>query len=477
MPDSPTHRVLVIEDDPDMRENLRDILAMDGCEVETAATLAEVASRTDWSGFWVIILDWRLPDGDARALLPELTRLAPDAGVIISTGTRDLDGAILALRHGAVDYILKPINADALRASVRRILRQKQSDQALRTSQRRMQALFDCTLDAILLIDDEGTPVDANPAALALFGRTRSEMLEAPVRTLISPRSQSVFDDLWSGFLSDGRRSRELKIRRGNEEVDVEYHAVAHVLPGLHLSVLRDVTERRQAQEQLLQAGRLAAIGEAMAGLAHESRNALQRSQACLEMLSRRVGDRPEAADLIARVQRAQDDLHRLYEEVREYAAPVRLSMREIRLDDSLRSVWDELSIARRGRDARMRFLSGPAATCEADSFSLRQVFRNILENSLSACADPVEIDVSIEETRFRSRPAVTVSIQDNGPGMTPEQRQKIFEPFFTTKTHGTGLGMAIARRIVEAHGGEIRVGDSGHPGALLLITLPRFHP
>ena len=67
--------------------------------------------------------------------------------------------------------------------------------------------------------------------------------------------------------------------------------------------------------------------------------------------------------------------------------------------------------------------------------------------------------------------------MSDNGPGIGPEQRSKVFDPFFTTKAKGTGLGMAIARRIVEAHGGRIAVGDADGPGAVFLITLPRGCP
>jgi two-component system, LuxR family, sensor kinase FixL len=66
------------------------------------------------------------------------------------------------------------------------------------------------------------------------------------------------------------------------------------------------------------------------------------------------------------------------------------------------------------------------------------------------------------------------VSVHDNGPGLSPEQRQKIFEPFFTTKTKGTGLGMAIVKRIMEAHGGKIAVGTGDGPGAEIVLTLPR---
>ena len=104
-------------------------------------------------------------------------------------------------------------------------------------------------------------------------------------------------------------------------------------------------------------------------------------------------------------------------------------------------------------------------------------MFRNVLDNALAACADPVQIVVRCAETTIDGRPALRVSIADNGPGLTAEQKQQIFEPFFTTKTKGTGLGMAIAKRIVEAHGGAIVANTAAGGGAEIRITLPRAAP
>jgi signal transduction histidine kinase len=102
------------------------------------------------------------------------------------------------------------------------------------------------------------------------------------------------------------------------------------------------------------------------------------------------------------------------------------------------------------------------------------QVLRNILENALGACTDPVEINVEWAEAELSGRPAVRVTVRDNGLGLTSEQRKNLFEPFYTTKTEGTGLGMAIVKRIVEAHEGLIEVGPDEGRGATILITLPR---
>jgi signal transduction histidine kinase len=358
-------RVLVVDDDPDAQANLRDILELDDYEVALAGSAAEALAGADWDRTGAIILDRLLPDGTAEELLPRLKELAPHADVLIVTGHSDLQGAIAALRQGAADYILKPINADALRASLARVAERQ---------------------------------------------RLQSQL--------------------------------------------------------------------KQAQEQALQSARLAAIGQMMTGLAHESGNALARSQACLEMLALEVQDRPEALDLIQRVQKAQDHLRQLYEEVRGYAAPLRLEREVWDVSGVWRQAWANLAVQRQGRDAELREqTAGVDLRCPVDHFRLEQVFRNMFENSLAACRGPVRLTVACAGAELAGRPALRVAVRDNGPGLSPEQRQRIFDPFFTTKTKGTGLGMAIAKRITDAHGGQIAVGNAAGPGAEILITLPRDVP
>jgi signal transduction histidine kinase len=263
-----------------------------------------------------------------------------------------------------------------------------------------------------------------------------------------------------------------------------DYYAELHVSPVFDaagrvtnfVSTQRDITARKRAEERMLQAQRLAAIGEMVAGLAHESRNALQRSKACLEMLAMEVEDRPEALDLVARVNKAQDHLHHLYEEVRSYAAPLKLKRETVNLADVWRDCWSHLELMRSEKRVELVEPAGEAPLVEADLFALGQVFRNIFENAIVACPEAGEVTVSWRRTRLEERPAVEVAICDNGPGLNPEQAQRIFDPFFTTKTKGTGLGMAIAKRIVEAHGGRIAVGVNCG-GAQILLTLPTVQP
>src|SRR5262249_48338756 len=113
--------------------------------------------------------------------------------------------------------------------------------------------------------------------------------------------------------------------------------------------LLRDIRAHLRAEESLRQAERLAAIGQMVTGLTHESRNALQRSQACLELLTLEVREQPSALDLISRIQKAQDHLHQLFEDVREYAASIRLERRPCNLPDIWREAWSHLQAAWRG--------------------------------------------------------------------------------------------------------------------------------
>lgn len=231
----------------------------------------------------------------------------------------------------------------------------------------------------------------------------------------------------------------------------------------------------KENQRKLLQSERLAAIGEMVTGLTHESRNVLQRTHACLDLLVQEIQDRPEAVALIGRIEEAQDQLHVLYEQVREYAAPIRIKRGSHQLNKILASAWESLALLREGTKAD--FVQNPNALdllCDVDAFAIEQVFRNIFENSLAACGKTAEIKVHYAEGKIAADAALQVIVTDNGPGLDQDQMARIFDPFYTTKTRGTGLGMAIAKRLVEAHGGAMEAGSATGGGARIVVILPR---
>ncbi|MEX2187091.1 MAG: protoglobin domain-containing protein [Pirellulales bacterium] len=251
------------------------------------------------------------------------------------------------------------------------------------------------------------------------------------------------------------------------------------------LAVGQDITKIKTAQHQALQAERLATIGQMSTGLAHESRNALQRIQASAEMLELEVEGNPEAMKLLRGIQHAQDHMHRLFDEVRGYAGAIALDRSPCRVADVWREAWELLATQRQDRAVELRQCpSCGDIRLSIDRFRMMQVFRNLLENALAACDDPacIEIDCKLDAAidlansdnpRRAHRHGWRITFRDNGPGMNAEQRKRAFEPFFTTKPKGTGLGMSIAQRIVEAHGGRIEIGESNAAGTEILIHLP----
>lgn len=237
------------------------------------------------------------------------------------------------------------------------------------------------------------------------------------------------------------------------------------------------LSEIESAQEKVLANERLAAIGQMVAGLAHESRNAFQRSHACLAELTLDLQQMPDSLQLVRKVQKALDDLNFLLEEVREYSAPINLERRDCNLETIVKETWQEILEAKQREvfpDITISSSKDVPDHVYVDCDRLGQVIRNLLENAIFACSDPGRIDVDIcVASQPNLAPNFVVSVSDNGKGVPAENREEVFTPFFTTKTKGTGLGLAICRRIAEAHLGSLRVDESDSGGARFLLSIP----
>lgn len=473
--------VLIIEDDPDTRANLADILTLDGHRCDSVGSFQEALEFLGTKRASAVILDRQLPDGTADDFIPRIKQHSPELPIVVVTGYPDIENAIESLRVGAYDYLLKPVNAEALRASLRRIAERQVYVEQLRNQRDFAEEIIELAQAIVLILDADGGVVRYNSYMQELSGIPLDQALGKDcIELFVHPEDASANRDLLAE-VAQGRRIRGYEARlvtRGGGERIIDWSATLlpagqHGVGGI-LAIGHDITDLRAAQEKLVQGERLAAIGEMMTGLAHESRNAFQRSQACLEMLALDLDGNPDSLKTIHRIQAALDHLRGLYEQVRGYAAPIKLQRQGTEFGALVKRTWSHLEHVWKGTDVELDLrdeLEGNRV--ELDGYQLEQVIRNLFENAIDACQARGKILVRL---RAVSTPFVGVElvVEDEGPGVPVAIRDRIFEPFFTTKTRGTGLGMAISKRIVEAHGGTIELAPEGDRGAVFVIRLPK---
>jgi PAS domain S-box-containing protein len=399
----------------------------------------------------------------------------------------------------------------------RDISARRQVERALRESSVFARVTLDALVANVCVLDEQGNIVAVNKSwrhfarensltmrdngvganylavcdAAAFEGSQDAAEFSAAIRNVLAGKQESFYreysifigsEQLW--FLGRVTRFPGQGTRRAvitHEDIS-SLKKAQRELQMLNETLEQRVAERTEevvrAQEAVRRSERLAELGQMTAVLSHESRNALQRIQTAMDLLERRVKDNPEALRFIEETRRAQVDLRRVHEEVRGYAAPIVLEIAGHSLPEVWRQAWTSLEPQRRGRfTALLENFDADDTLCYVDAFRLQQVFRNLLENSLAACPDPVQIFVDCKPDWVEDQEAIRVSVRDNGPGLNAEQHERFFEPFYTTKPRGTGLGTAIVKRIVEAHGGRIWAEPPRGSGLEIVFMLPKGSP
>lgn len=232
------------------------------------------------------------------------------------------------------------------------------------------------------------------------------------------------------------------------------------------------IERQRCLEEQALRHSRLAAMGEMAATLAHEVRNPLGAMELFTGMLAEEVGDRPEACRLAGQIAGCIADLNHLVTNILDYTRlpePRRalVELDEL-IDDALAGSGPAL-----GPGIRVERAGVHGASCALDRGLLLQTLLNLFRNAGEAMEGQGTLRIAIEPAgRW-----VRVTVADTGPGIPAGREETIFAPFFTTKERGTGLGLAVARAAVAAHGGTLAIRPRPTPearGAVFVLTLPQ---
>jgi signal transduction histidine kinase len=229
-----------------------------------------------------------------------------------------------------------------------------------------------------------------------------------------------------------------------------------------------DITERKQVEERLRTAERLAAIGELAAMIGHDLRNPLTGITAAAYYLRTNVGTLLDAKgkEMLSIVERDIEYSNKIIDNLLEYSREVYLDLGET----TPAAVVDEaLSLLKPPGPIAVLNLAAMTPIMTVDEEKIRRAILNIVENAFDAMPDGGQLTITSTEVDG----TVKIAFSDTGCGMSKEIIEKLWSPLFTTKAKGMGLGLPISKRIVEAHGGTIAVGSEVGKGATFTLTLP----
>jgi signal transduction histidine kinase len=252
-----------------------------------------------------------------------------------------------------------------------------------------------------------------------------------------------------------------LRIGRGDLATPVALEKTLEIgVLSRELELMRQALDSRDRQLKMM-----------LAGVAHEVRNPLGGIELFSGLLSEEVRANEEARSHVGRIQREVDYLRRIVEDFLSFAREHKLSLAPIEAGALMRTAGELVRADAEARGVPLTIDAGPA-TLEVDQSLVVAALVNLLKNAVqaSAAGQPVELRGAVRDGRY------AIEVQDEGPGVPPEARERIFEPFFTTREKGTGLGLPLARKIVQAHQGELAV-ESAPGRTIFRLTLPRARP
>ena len=234
---------------------------------------------------------------------------------------------------------------------------------------------------------------------------------------------------------------------------------------------LRDNTELRRLQKRLQSHERLAALGEMAASVAHEIRNPLGTIEGFARLLRRDLSEMPDHLRLAEKIVAGAQNLNYVITNLLTYARPMQLQMAQVSVTKLLEGCRETLEgIASRHSVTLAMQIPDPDVTFSGDARQMAQALLNLGINAIEACHEQGQVQISVAQ----SKRTVLIRVQDNGCGMPEEILERIFDPFFTRKEAGTGLGLSLTRKIVDAHGGDIRVSSAPQQGTECMLEMPR---
>jgi two-component system sensor histidine kinase HydH len=240
-----------------------------------------------------------------------------------------------------------------------------------------------------------------------------------------------------------------------------------------YIILLRDITEIRHLKREMQRKERLASLGSLAAGVAHEIRNPLSSIKGFATYFKERYKDVPEDKDTAEIMIREVERLNRVIGQLLEFARPMNVQQRTIDVNGILRHSLGMIrkQAASQGITIDAQDLADEPVYAYIDQDRIGQVLLNVYLNAVEAMANGGVLKIWIERDEVNDTIAINVS--DTGCGIPGADIGRVFDPYFTTKQSGTGLGLAIVHKIVEAHGGQVKIASTEEKGTTVSLILP----
>jgi len=484
-------KILVVDDDVAIVEVLEMRLTAMGYDVTATADPQAAVTAVDETRFDLALIDLRMEPTDGIALMEAVHTRQPRLPVLIMTAHGTIETAVDAVQRGAFDYLTKPFLRDELRAKIGRALASRRwardrerlltvgqtlassgvmarvldavAQGAVETTEADRCVVFQQEHGKLVPMASAGTPAPSWPAleAAAVAAMTKGIPMTVPGETGSIVAAPLVVQKGPAGALV-------IETARGVEPTEDDLELLA-LFSSQAASAVRTTHELER-----LRSGALAALGRMATEVAHELKNPLAGLRLYARHLEQRLGKSgdDDGAGLAQKITATVDHLAAVVQEITAFGRPPELH----RVPTALHALLDEcvgFAQAKCETPGIEVFRAYDAACPEAllDARELRKAFLNLVINGLESLRSGGRLNVSTSyaaETR-----AVTIVVEDTGHGMSEETLARIFDLFFTTKPQGTGLGMALARSVIDLHGGELTVHSALGKGTRVTIRLP----
>ena len=348
--------------------------------------------------------------------------------------------------------------------------------------EQQLRAIFESSLDAIAIIDDQGTYVEVNPAACQLFNLPLSELLGQPIADLIAPDCD--FKRVWRTVVVLGQGRGELRLLRPDGTVrDVEYAAKASFLPGRHLAVLRDITERKQAEE-IRRA--LAAEKELrrvqlrfFSMVSHEFRTPLSTILGSAQLLKSYTPAWTEEKKLrnLGRIETAAKNMTQLLDDLltinRAESGKLEFHPQPLELEKFCHSLVEDLQLNADPKHQIRLTIKGQCPIACLDEKLTRSILNNLFSNAIKYSPQGGEIHLALS----CSPKEAIFQIKDAGIGIPLEDQAHLFELFHRGQNianiPGTGLGLSVVKQCLDLQGGQISIDSQVGIGTTVTVKIP----